>query len=103
GGRVDGAGADGGRVDGAGADGGRVDAGGLLAQVRAAVGAALADYKAPDRLVVVDALPLTSMMKVDKRVLARTWEERAEAGPATETGAGTAGAGEQVETARSRA
>ena len=30
----------------------------------------LADYKAPDRLVVVDSLPLTSMMKVDKRALA---------------------------------
>ena len=32
--------------------------------------AALADYKAPDRLVVVDALPLTSVGKVDKRALA---------------------------------
>ena len=32
--------------------------------------ASLADYKAPDRVVVVDALPLTSMMKVDKRALA---------------------------------
>ena len=32
--------------------------------------AALADYKAPDRLVVVDALPLTSVGKVDKRSLA---------------------------------
>jgi acyl-CoA synthetase (AMP-forming)/AMP-acid ligase II len=31
---------------------------------------ALADYKAPDRLVVVDALPLTSVGKVDKRALA---------------------------------
>ena len=31
---------------------------------------ALADYKAPDRLVVIDSLPLTSMMKVDKRALA---------------------------------
>ena len=30
----------------------------------------LADYKAPDRLVVVDELPLTSMLKVDKRALA---------------------------------
>ena len=34
------------------------------------VKAALADYKAPDRLVVVDALPLTSVGKVDKRALA---------------------------------
>jgi acyl-CoA synthetase (AMP-forming)/AMP-acid ligase II len=32
---------------------------------------ALADYKAPDRLVVVDALPTTSVGKVDKRSLAR--------------------------------
>ena len=42
----------------------------LLARLRAAVGATLADYKAPDRVVVVDALPLTSMMKVDKQALA---------------------------------
>ena len=38
--------------------------------LRAAARAALADYKAPDRVVVVDSLPLTSMMKVDKRTLA---------------------------------
>lgn len=31
----------------------------------------LADYKAPDRLVVVDELPLTPMHKVDKRQLLR--------------------------------
>jgi acyl-CoA synthetase (AMP-forming)/AMP-acid ligase II len=43
---------------------------GLLAELRAATGAVLADYKAPDRLVVVDDLPMTSMMKVDKRALA---------------------------------
>ncbi len=30
----------------------------------------LADYKAPDRLEMVDDLPLTSMLKVDKRALA---------------------------------
>ena len=29
----------------------------------------LADYKAPDRLEVVDALPLTAMMKIDKTAL----------------------------------
>lgn len=29
----------------------------------------LADYKAPDRLEVVEALPLTAMMKIDKRAL----------------------------------
>ncbi|HEV3281231.1 MAG TPA: class I adenylate-forming enzyme family protein [Acidimicrobiales bacterium] len=43
----------------------------LLADLRAAARSALADYKAPDRLVVVDSLPLTSMMKVDKRPLAQ--------------------------------
>jgi acyl-CoA synthetase (AMP-forming)/AMP-acid ligase II len=42
-----------------------------LAAVRAWVGERLADYKAPDRLVVVDELPLTAMMKVDKVELAR--------------------------------
>lgn len=41
----------------------------LLAELRATACASLADYKAPDRVVVVDALPLTSMMKVDKRAL----------------------------------
>ena len=35
----------------------------------------IADYKAPERLVVVDALPVTSMMKVDKRALAALAEE----------------------------
>jgi acyl-CoA synthetase (AMP-forming)/AMP-acid ligase II len=29
----------------------------------------IADYKAPDRVILVDDLPLTSMMKVDKRAL----------------------------------
>jgi acyl-CoA synthetase (AMP-forming)/AMP-acid ligase II len=41
----------------------------LLDQLRSAARHSLADYKAPDRVVVVDALPLTSMMKVDKRSL----------------------------------
>ena len=41
----------------------------LLADLRSAARHSLADYKAPDRVVVVDALPLTSMMKVDKRSL----------------------------------
>jgi acyl-CoA synthetase (AMP-forming)/AMP-acid ligase II len=37
----------------------------------------LADYKAPDRLELVDDLPLTSMLKIDKRALAaRTTEDR---------------------------
>ena len=42
----------------------------LLAGLRETARRTLADYKAPDRVVVVDRLPLTSMMKVDKRVLA---------------------------------
>ena len=29
----------------------------------------IADYKAPDRLELVDELPLTSMLKIDKRAL----------------------------------
>jgi len=42
----------------------------LVVALREAACRTLADYKAPDRVVVVDRLPLTSMMKVDKRVLA---------------------------------
>lgn len=42
----------------------------LLGELRSLARRTLADYKAPDRLVLVDALPLTSMMKVDKRALA---------------------------------
>jgi len=38
----------------------------LLATLRSAARASLADYKAPDRIVVVDSLPVTSMMKIDK-------------------------------------
>jgi acyl-CoA synthetase (AMP-forming)/AMP-acid ligase II len=60
---------------------GPVDDATLLDQLRATARATLADYKAPDRLVVVDALPLTSMMKVDKRALA---------GPAAAAAAGPA-------------
>ena len=37
-----------------------------LADLRAWVRERLADYKAPDRLVLVDELPLTAMMKIDK-------------------------------------
>jgi acyl-CoA synthetase (AMP-forming)/AMP-acid ligase II len=40
-----------------------------LGALRALCLAALADYKAPDRLVIVDQLPLTAMSKVDKRAL----------------------------------
>jgi acyl-CoA synthetase (AMP-forming)/AMP-acid ligase II len=44
-------------------------AGPSLEELRALCREHLADYKAPDRLVVVDDLPLTSMLKVDKRAL----------------------------------
>ncbi|MFF3573839.1 class I adenylate-forming enzyme family protein [Nocardia jiangxiensis] len=40
-----------------------------LSELRAWVGRFLADYKAPDRMVVVDALPTTAMMKVDRAAL----------------------------------
>lgn len=40
-----------------------------LADVRAFVKSALADYKAPDALVTVDELPLTSIGKIDKKML----------------------------------
>ncbi len=40
-----------------------------LADVQKKVRSELADYKAPDQLVLVDALPLTAMMKIDKRAL----------------------------------
>jgi acyl-CoA synthetase (AMP-forming)/AMP-acid ligase II len=41
-----------------------------LDSLRAWCRARLADYKAPDRLEVVDDLPVTAMLKVDKRALA---------------------------------
>ncbi|MDQ1434702.1 MAG: hypothetical protein QOF59_1518 [Actinomycetota bacterium] len=49
-----------------------------LGDLRTFCRAALADYKAPDRLVVVDALPLTSVGKVDKRALAEDAALRAD-------------------------
>ena len=47
----------------------------LLSGLRSLARSALADYKAPDRVVLVDRLPLTSMMKVDKRSLAEQAEQ----------------------------
>ena len=48
-----------------------------LDELRAFVREQLADYKAPDRLEVVAELPMTSMLKIDKRVLqARLAQER---------------------------
>jgi len=47
-----------------------------LAELRAWCRDRLSDYKAPDRLVIVDDLPVTAMMKIDKRALiARLQEE----------------------------
>jgi acyl-CoA synthetase (AMP-forming)/AMP-acid ligase II len=40
-----------------------------LADVRAHVSAELADYKAPDELLIVDELPLTPMLKPDRHAL----------------------------------
>ncbi|MFM2070559.1 MAG: hypothetical protein RLZZ623_822 [Actinomycetota bacterium] len=42
-----------------------------LDELRSWVGDRLADYKSPDRLVVLDTLPLTAMMKVDTTELGR--------------------------------
>jgi acyl-CoA synthetase (AMP-forming)/AMP-acid ligase II len=50
-------------------DEGPVDEARLLAGLQESARALLADYKAPDRMVVVDRLPLTPMLKVDKRTL----------------------------------
>jgi acyl-CoA synthetase (AMP-forming)/AMP-acid ligase II len=52
-----------------------------LGALRSHCAAALADYKAPDALVVVDALPLTPMMKIDKRALAGRAAEAAASRP----------------------
>ena len=35
----------------------------------------LADYKAPDRVVVLDELPVTSMLKIDKQALVKLASE----------------------------
>lgn len=42
-----------------------------LAAIQAKVRSELADYKVPEQLVLLDALPLTSVMKVDKQALRR--------------------------------
>ncbi len=49
-----------------------------LAELRAHCARDLADYKAPDALVMVDELPLTPMMKVDPPRLAELAEQGAE-------------------------
>ncbi len=63
-----------------------------LGELRALCATRLADYKAPDRLVVVDQLPLTAMAKVDKRELSARLArgpEPEKAGPAQPTTTGT--------------
>lgn len=49
--------------------------GALLDEIRAVCRGELADYKAPERLVVVEDLPVTSMMKIDKRALLARWTQ----------------------------
>jgi acyl-CoA synthetase (AMP-forming)/AMP-acid ligase II len=48
-----------------------------LDDVRTWCRAHIADYKAPDRIVIVDDLPMTAMLKIDKAALsARVRSER---------------------------
>jgi non-ribosomal peptide synthetase component E (peptide arylation enzyme) len=47
------------------------------ATLRAWCTARIADYKAPDRVVVVDDLPVTAVGKLDKNALARRWADLA--------------------------
>ena len=46
-----------------------------LAALRSWCAEHIADYKAPDRLVVVDDLPVTAVGKLDKNALARRWAD----------------------------
>ena len=46
-----------------------VDAAPAADDVRSWVRAHLADYKAPDRVVVLEAMPLTPIGKIDRRAL----------------------------------
>ena len=48
-----------------------------LEEIRSHVASRLADYKRPDRLVVADDLPLTPMLKVDKKALRARLEQEA--------------------------
>jgi acyl-CoA synthetase (AMP-forming)/AMP-acid ligase II len=47
----------------------------VLVDVRAWCAVRIADYKAPDRVVVVDELPVTAVGKLDKPALAARWTE----------------------------
>ena len=53
-----------------------------LPELRAWCTDRIADYKTPDRVVVVDDLPLTAVGKLDKVALARRWADTAPGEPA---------------------
>jgi acyl-CoA synthetase (AMP-forming)/AMP-acid ligase II len=69
-------------TEGSSRDGSGLSSPGLLEALRALARSSLADYKAPDRVVLTDSLPLTSMMKVDKRSLADRAARAAREAPA---------------------
>jgi acyl-CoA synthetase (AMP-forming)/AMP-acid ligase II len=69
-----------------------------LAELRAYCAERLADYKAPDALVVIDELPLTPMMKVDKRSLEGPARDAAAACPARHGGSDHDATGRGVRT-----
>jgi acyl-CoA synthetase (AMP-forming)/AMP-acid ligase II len=58
-----------------------------LEELREIVRIELADYKAPDRLEIVDRLPVNAMMKVDKNALRALTDTRAAAGAGQAGGA----------------
>ena len=64
-----------------------------LEELREIVRTELADYKAPDRLEIVDRLPVNAMMKVDKNALRALTSASASASGSTSVGA-DAGAGQ---------
>ncbi|WP_282189555.1 amino acid adenylation domain-containing protein [Rhodococcus pyridinivorans] len=66
-------------------------------RVRAEIGARLPDYMVPNRVVVVDAIPLTTSGKVDRRALGEVPLDGDRAAGAGVAGAGVAGAGSDVE------
>jgi len=53
-----------------------------LEELRETVRIELSDYKAPDRLEIVDRLPVNAMMKVDKNALRALAGVSASSGPA---------------------
>lgn len=58
-----------------------------LPSLKSLVTSRLADYKAPDRLCVLEALPTTPMSKVDKKALVRRAEQLGPKAPAGSAGA----------------